>query len=449
MDSRIPVQSPVRANSLSILSAHLFKVKGMKSTALLTSLLLVPVLAPAADLIVEEFGTLPNYSTISAAVTAAMPGDRIFVKNKSGDIPYNENVVIDKPIELLSYTPEDQFLVQGTYTISANGANFSPTQNYVRIIGMKNNTGSINATSNNSTGNTIDLEIHSSELTDGSILFTGTNYAASLSGNLLSDGNIFTRFATIVGNEIHGSITINDAPTTSGSDPVYIVGNRIFNNTGQGFLVWNNDEHAFHIANNWFFAEEPDGAIQINLLKSNGEANQIINNTTENTVPTLHAAINISVLIPSGTSLSIQNNVFRDGSTAETPNNEFAIRTNGANAGTSIEISYNVTRDWADGLTNLTPSDATIVGNTTSATIDPDNTTGACADAACIDTGHPGNHHADHDLTRNNPGVEGGSYNFNNFWPILTGGARVHLVKTPRTVVQGSPINAEADAHDR
>ncbi|MCP4123137.1 MAG: hypothetical protein GY751_15395, partial [Bacteroidetes bacterium] len=52
-------------------------------------------------------------------------------------------------------------------------------------------------------------------------------------------------------------------------------------------------------------------------------------------------------------------------------------------------------------------------------------------------------------LTRNNCGTTGGSFHYDNFFPILTGGARVYLVKVPRTVIQGATINAEADGYDR
>ena len=45
-----------------------------------------------ADWVVEENGISPNFATIQDAVTAASPGDRIFVVNKSGSIPYMENV---------------------------------------------------------------------------------------------------------------------------------------------------------------------------------------------------------------------------------------------------------------------------------------------------------------------------------------------------------------------
>ena len=43
--------------------------------------------AGATDRIVEEFGSSPTYPSINAAVTAAVDGDRIVVKNRAGNIP--------------------------------------------------------------------------------------------------------------------------------------------------------------------------------------------------------------------------------------------------------------------------------------------------------------------------------------------------------------------------
>ena len=139
--------------------------------------------ATAADLIVEENGVLPNLGTIQAAVTAAQPGDRIFVKNKVGGIPYNENVVIDKPLTLLSFDANGQYLVSGTYVVTANGANFTADGDAVRIIGMLNQSGSISATSNNSTGFEIRLDVLGNQLNSGSINISGLGWLTTISGN--------------------------------------------------------------------------------------------------------------------------------------------------------------------------------------------------------------------------------------------------------------------------
>ena len=53
------------------------------------------------------------------------------------------------------------------------------------------------------------------------------------------------------------------------------------------------------------------------------------------------------------------------------------------------------------------------------ATFDPNDLTGACTDGTCVNSGSPNTDYTDHDLSRNDRGVSGGSFNYNNFWPIL------------------------------
>ena len=66
-----------------------------------------------ADLLVEEFGVAPAYNSIQAAIDASSDGDRIFIKNRTSDIPWVGDVTINKNIELLSYDGQDFFIVQG------------------------------------------------------------------------------------------------------------------------------------------------------------------------------------------------------------------------------------------------------------------------------------------------------------------------------------------------
>src|SRR5436190_9931049 len=85
----------------------------------------------SADLIVEEFGSFPTYSSILSAVTASAEGDRIIIKNRAGNVPWIENITVDKSLSFLSYDNNTQFVVQGNYTI--NKAN----NREVIIVGMK------------------------------------------------------------------------------------------------------------------------------------------------------------------------------------------------------------------------------------------------------------------------------------------------------------------------
>ena len=122
---------------------------------LLFAAALVASQAIATDRIVEEFGVPPTYPNVNAAVTAAVDGDRIIIKNRAGDIPWIENITIDKSLQFLSYADNGFFVVQGNYTVQA------ATGRQVTIIGMRNTAGNITGTSS---GTLLSL-IHISEPT--------------------------------------------------------------------------------------------------------------------------------------------------------------------------------------------------------------------------------------------------------------------------------------------
>ena len=109
----------------------------LKLPALLSALITMPALA--VDRIVEEFGVPPTYPNIMAAVAAAVDGDRIIVKNRAGDIPWIENIMVDKSLQFLSYADNGFFVVQGNYSI------VPATGRQVTIIGMRNTAGSVQA----------------------------------------------------------------------------------------------------------------------------------------------------------------------------------------------------------------------------------------------------------------------------------------------------------------
>jgi hypothetical protein len=187
----------------------------------------------------------------------------------------------------------------------------------------------------------------------------------------------------------------------------------------------------------------------VTALKGGGAENEVVNNAVGTASNAIQIGVNVTPPILPGTKLRVQNNVLHDGSTSEGGSGEHAVAFSTVSIGSSVEVNYNVYRGWLDGLTNAAANQVVQVGNTTSGTISPDNVTGVCTSSDCVNQGHPSTDYTDHDLSRNDRGVAGGSFRYTNFWPILTGGARVYIVKTPRTVLQSSTINAEADGHDR
>ena len=89
----------------------------------------------ATDRVVEELGIAPTYPSITAAVSAAIDGDRVVVKNRAGDIPWIENISVNKSLQFVSYENNSPFVVQGNYLIEA-----APGRE-VSIIGMRNTGG--------------------------------------------------------------------------------------------------------------------------------------------------------------------------------------------------------------------------------------------------------------------------------------------------------------------
>lgn len=391
----------------------------------------------ATDLIVEENGVLPNYGTISDAVAAAGNGDRIFIKNKAGNVPYLENVTVGVSLELLPFDQDGFFVVQGNYTINpAIGRS-------VTIIGMRNLVGSITAAVNSPTGTPTRVNIMGCDFSSGSISISGTNYVSHISGNRLASGSITCRYSTITANEVNGTITINDAAQLTSEDTLYIVGNRLrtqANGNTSGRISWNNDEHYLYIANNWVLTSYGSGAIDVNLLKAGTGVNRIHNNSIQTDGSCCDEGIATAAQAAPGTLYIDNNAIYDSGSSSNT-----GIQT-GAAAGAFVGVYFN---GWRGSGSAVTGSNIAQTGNFTSSSISFSLADGECTNASCIDTGNPSTDFTDLDLSRNNLGVAGGSFNFNNFFPILTGGARVYLVKTPRTVVQTSIIKAEAESYDR
>jgi hypothetical protein len=401
------------------------------------------------DLIVEENGVAPNYATIQAAVNAASSSqvDRIFVKNKAGNTPYQENVTISKSVTILPYDPDGVFYCFGNYTINpiAGGGE-------VTIIGMYNQSGSISSFAAATLTAPTRVNFLGSTLISGSINTSNLGFVTHVAGNVIN-GSVTTRTATITGNQIDGAIVVNDVGgTVTGytEDTLYIVGNRLATaggGYGGGAINWSNASDYFMIANNW--VRHTNAGININSVKSGTGMNKIENNSVEkNAAGTVHG-ISINAAIAANTNLKIINNAIYDELNSGSWT-DYAIVFGTITQPAFVSVEWNVYRFFTGGLTNASAAAISITGNVAGgASFNPADVTGDCAAPECINQGSPATDYTDLDLTRNNVGVAGGSYNFSNFWPNQSGGARVYLVKTPRTVVQSSTINAKADSFDR
>lgn len=431
-------------------------MKVVKSLFVLLVLSVFSLTSIAADLIVEEGAIPPNYNSIQSAVDDASPGDRIFIKNKAQNVPWLETVIVDRPLGLYPLEPDSMWLLTGSITIAPDVAQFS-TENEITIQGAHIFDGNITSTpAADALTAFAKVNIISNELGNGDIDIDDDNLYTHVAGNLLTNGFLTIGYGIISGNQVAGSIGVADINNGT-NDTTYIVGNRIINGSNgyPGQINWATNENYFYIANNYIrFNGASNRCIYISSLLTGGSGGHTIVNNTIESGGSYTDGIFIINTVSAGTQISIVNNAFYDNSVGENGSSgEYVVDFNSISGAAVVLLNYNVYQNYDGGLTDISINTPGLYaeGNTesVSVTYDPDNITGECLDADCINTGSPDNLYTDLDLSRNDRGTAGGSFNYNNFWPILTGGARVYLVQTPRTVIQGNTIDAEIDAFDR
>ena len=92
----------------------------MKTNLLYTTIFLFSIFSlstNAADVVVNGSGLTGTYTTISAGINAANPGDRILVSNQS--FPYQEDTIfIDKDVTIIPYNDVSHILYEGHIKIT-------------------------------------------------------------------------------------------------------------------------------------------------------------------------------------------------------------------------------------------------------------------------------------------------------------------------------------------
>lgn len=394
----------------------------------------------AVDRIVEEFGTPPTYASITAAVTAAVDGDRIIVKNRAGDIPWIENITINKNLTFLSYTNNAQFVVQGNYTINAADGR------EVIIVGMRNTSGSVIAGTTVGAARGTKVSVMDSWFVAGNIALTNTVFDVQVVGNQLDNGYIHIHWGNVIGNSVSNgsltSISISSSLTTAPTDTCYIIGNKILGSGFTGLLV-DARHQVYHIKNNFVKAYNP---IQVSKGNAVGIPNLVYNNTTYATSCGVAFVGNIYVSsVISGSVWEIMNNVIETVSGSCTQNHGINLN---ATTGSQINGYYNHVDDAFSSA--FDPSGWTFLGNnTTDVNIVINTNTGELTSGSPINGGNPAAPFYDLDLSIGDAGAYGGSYTHNNFFPLFTGAARVYFVSYPFNVRQGSTLATKAFGFDR
>lgn len=417
----------------------------MKTNKLLCALLFAASLfsksISAADLVVEEFGTAPAYPTISSAIAASIDGDRILIRNRAGNIPWIENITINKSLELLSYENDTFFVVQGNYAIN------SGVGRKISIIGMKNLSGGINGGTSTASNKTTTVNILDCYLSNGSIFLSAVDFNTTIAGCTVLAGRVYISSGNIIGNSITNGgsssaepITVSNASSFQ-NDTVYIIGNSVKGTVSSGASVlWNSSASVAYIKNN-FIIHQYAGIYMLNFPNT-AIANLIYNNTIYGEVYNFSNYGVYVGFVPANAIVEIMNNVI-DAFNAGT---KFGINVNSLNGQANAYYNH-IDNSFANPISgSLTFSG----NNTVNSTVGINLITGVLNPGnAAINGGNPANPFYDLDLTAGDAGAYGGSYSLANYFPLHSGGARIYSVAFPFNIRSGNTLNVKAIGYDR
>ncbi len=394
----------------------------------------------AVDRVVEEFGSAPTYPNIAAAVTAAVDGDRIIIKNRAGDIPWIETITVAKSLEFLNYVDNGFFIVQGNWTIT-------PAFGRVVVIkGMRNTSGSIIADGTGTLGSTV-LKVLDGQFVNGYINVGSDAFRADIVGNELQAGYVRINLGNVVGNSITAALSaegirVTPATTVFQGDTCAIIGNQV-NNTAaslEGIFV-SGRAQVYHIRNNW--VRHSWMGIEIYGGNTQNIPNLIWNNTVRTNFGGTNNRYGISIAnTPANSIWEVMNNVV---TTLYTGTN-WGINKDSGNNG-EINVYYN---HVASSITYPISATFTFSGNNTTSkpiTVNNDGTLNNAPSA--VNGGNPAAPFYDLDLSIGDAGAYGGSYTMNNFFPLHTGAARVYMTGHPFNLRDGATLRVRANAWDR
>lgn len=376
----------------------------------------------AANLVVQQNGPVGTYASISEAVIAGSDGDIILVNNRIDGLPWIENVTINKSLTLLSAVDNVLFWVSGNYEI------VRASNRQVSIVGMRNT-----ATTNNLfvSGS---IPAVRTRLKISQCEFSGTFYGASLENSTQIGGIRTSIYATkfngfalfsfgeAFGNNFANTLIIQADPVTTG-DTLFLVGNKMINQDYTDF-------RPLSISN----------TTQLLLISNNFIAN-VGTNTSSNSYPVY--TNNLPKIGSRITNCYIRNNASLSayaifGWNQIIENSAIFGVIFGENQGLCF---YNYTSDNIGNANGNTNGTAIPLNFSTLDYIENSN---------LINKGNPTNASLDLDLSRNNIGMFGGSYNINNFFPINTANSSViNMVQIPKIINQGQTLNLNAIATDK
>lgn len=387
-------------------------------------------MASAADIYVRDLGAGGAFSTISAAIAQASNGDRIIIRPKAGNVPYVENLTIDKSLSFVSETNFSKYILQGAISVTPAPGRMVTISN-LQISG----TGAISVDAATVGGRTT-LNILNS-LT-AAVNAAQANTTLNLSG--CTSAAVTMTHGRVTGNRVNSVLFSNQGTDTHLSDDdIEVIANAVLTTGGLG---GNQKNYALRIFNNYLTT----GTILISGAKNNS-TNEITNNVIGSTTDTNSTLYSIYLNLASGNPalFSIMNNVILKQS-----NSYATYYPVIASANASAYVYYNITNSNEYNGSFIMPS-VTNSGNNSSAVFTLNTTTFTVSGTGIANSGSPEDDYADIDLTRNDRGNGGGSNAWANYWPANVGNKPlVNYLNTPRRIYTGTTeMSARGAGHSK
>lgn len=413
----------------------------MKRIYLFSLLLSVALLSKATDLVVEEFGITPSYSSIASAVTAANDGDRIIIRNKSGNIPWIEDINVNKSLEFLSFQNDTFFIVQGNYTITpAIGRTIS-------FVGMKNLSGGISTVTNSPAGTRCKVNVVNCYFTSGNITLTYNYFDLQVISSKLSNGYVAMCHGKVIGSEIttssYNCITIGQESANAG-DVTQIIGNKLYCTSTSYSGMYLVSTSLFYQVSNNYIRHVNIGIYLSSVYNSSSQINQFYNNTIDTySYSNSENGIYISYTSAANAITELMNNVIDEQTASTSAYGIFVSTFTG-----QLNLYYNhIDNSHYGPIAGAAPTSS--LNNTVNTTFSLGVDGRLLAGASGIDGGNPSPLFYDLDLTVGDAGAYGGSFTLDNYFPAFAGSARVYNMRFPKSIRQGTTLSIEADGFDR
>ncbi len=391
-------------------------------------MLLVPSITLfSKDLFVEPLGLAPAYSTISAALAAAEHGDDIFIDNGVSNIPFGEDITINKSVNLFNIKEGEFFELNGNVNIDLTGGDLTVG---IHNMDLMKDGGYITVTREalvSSTINVISCKVN------GTISLIGKGVIANVVGCQTLEGRVSLSHGSVIGSQItynvnSSAVNIYGYTDDELHDTVRIIGNKILG--GHDNSIRGASSQVNYVIKNNYIKSTYNGTIVLSLVSYQGSSfvNEIVNNTINVTTAR-------GILVSSTNKCLVENNVINDKSNA----NYASIAT-----GETSIVSYNVI---STNFSNTISGSLFISQNRKRSFASAINSIATPVEA--VDLGNPSPVYYDLDLTVADAGAYGGSLSLANFFPLFEGKSKVFFVDSPRIIREGDPVFIQAEAFDR